>query len=536
MHSTSLDDLPAELITQVLYSLASPTALLSLIQASARCYRIFLLSRSDILLTTLREVLQPEIKSLVLLVHEAYHLPSFDGIGRGELVDSQTEFTNKFSRDEVLYGQAPYLPTPHFVVPQLRTVCTMEYFVEDYTNWVSNHLCSSKPYSRNGALAIGMLPPPQAHQNLSSVERSRLQRAFLRFEIFCTAMNRAGGHERRLLARYTARYNNNRFLNILQPWEREEFVCILDYLAVRLEGIFDTLETDFVERMTETFLDGRMDHDIPYIDDPSGGQAEIGTSDLSISIPGVRDPLLVDDETDDDQPRAPVDHYTDFFTTKTKRTLHAHYITRLITMGLPFLRRLFQSRIKDQRRLVLENLSTDGEMAKLVAETWINRDQSQLLRRHGEDESARECRNYPAVPMAGTLHPMAAGAAPGVPTAAHIVAAHGPTGHRDPENERILTFDGDRLGKPNYAFLWTHGFTSVNVCSGCDYLHRSLGYVFWDVGRLKDMGLVEHGHGFAKWPNRRELLKRRRRSEEKSAQQRLGDMGFVLLAEQWRTT
>jgi hypothetical protein len=532
MHSNSLDDLPAELIVLVLYSLASPTALLSLIQASARCYRIFLLSKSDILLATLREVLQPEIKSLVLLVHEAYNLPSFDNLAYGQRLSSQDAFTNRFSRDEALYEQASDLPAPHFVVPQLRTVSTMEYFVEDYSNWVSNHLHSPKPYSMNGAVAVGMLPPPPppAHQNLSSVERSRLQRAFLRFEIFCTAMNRAGGHDRRPLAKYSAKSNNSRFLNILQPWEREEFVCILDYLTMQLEDVFDGLETDFVERMTERFLDGDMGHDIrAAIDGSIGGQAETGTGGLSTFIPGVQDPFLPDDETDDGQPQAPVDHYTNFFTNKTKMTLHAHYVTHLITMGLPFLRRLFQSRIKGQRRLVLENLRIDGEMAKLVTKTWINREQARLLRRHGEDESATGARQLPA---AGGMAPITAGVGAGAGAAAtatpHILAAHRPAGHRDPENERILTFDGDRLGKPNYAFLWTHGFTSVNVCSGCDCLHRSLGYVFWDLERLKDMGLVEHGHGFAKWPKRRELLKRRRREEEKSAEQRLADMGFVL--------
>jgi hypothetical protein len=530
MPSTSLDDLPAELITAILYILASPTALQSLIQASARCYKIFLLSKSDLLLTTLRKVLQPEIKTLVLMVHEGYHLPPFNGsilnLGHQTARDSLDGFVTKFNQYHQLDWEVSYLPTPHFIVPQLRTICTLEYFVEDYSNWVSSHLYSPRPHSLNIAIAMGMLPPPQAHQDLSHVERSRLQRAFLGFEIFCTAMHSAGGHDRPLSAKQSAQRNNNRFLNILQPWEREEWVCILDYLTVRVEDVFDKLELDHVERMTEQFLNGEMDHEMPIINESSVAPTETKPNDLSISIPGTRDPTQPDYETNGGQSQARVDHSTNFFTTNTKRLLHAHYVMHLITMGLPFLRRLFQSPTKKQKRLILDNLNTYSDMANLVAKTWINRQQAQLLRRHGEDEITAAMRRQRQA-GAGTVMPANPTAPAAAPTPlVGLFRTNQPTDDNAAENERILTFQGDQLGKPNYAFLWTHGFTSTNVCSGCDYLHRSLGYVFWDQARLEQMGLVERGHGA---PNRRkELLKRRRRAEEKSAQERLADMGFVI--------
>lgn len=52
------------------------------------------------------------------------------------------------------------------------------------------------------------------------------------------------------------------------------------------------------------------------------------------------------------------------------------------------------------------------------------------------------------------------------------------------EDEDILTVEGDRVERPNYAVLWTHGFLSLTAFSGCDYLRQNLGYVFWDKARL----------------------------------------------------
>src|SRR3984957_17920402 len=269
MLSTGLEDLPAELIAAILYALASPTALRSLIQASVRCYKIFLLSKSDILATTLRNFLRPEIKSLILMAHEAYHLPAFDSSvwssRRRNDRDGLDAFMDKFSRYHHFNEQVLYLPSPHFVVSQLQTVCTMEYFVEDYCNWVSEHLYLTNVHSSAVDVATGMPSPLRIHENLSSVERFRLQRAFLRFEIFCTAMQAAGGHDRAASARYYSQRNNDRFLNILQPWEREEWVCMLDYLSARVGSIFDKLELDYVEGMTERFLSGEMDLDMPAV-------------------------------------------------------------------------------------------------------------------------------------------------------------------------------------------------------------------------------------------------------------------------------
>ena len=425
---------------------------------------------------------------------------------------------SQFSGNHKLDGQVLPSPNPHLVVSQLRTVCTIEYFVEDYTNWVSHHLYPSKSYSLNNASAMGMLPPPHAHQDLSPVERARLQRAFLCFEIFCVAMRAAGGHDTALSATHSVQRTNNLFLNILQPWEREEFVCVLDYLTWRVEDIFDKLELDYIERMTEQFLDGDADSEMAYINSSSSEPAESILCDPSTSIPGAPDPGLPEHETKSGQPRANISHSSQFFTANSKRKLHTRYVEYLITMGLPFLRRLFQARIKEQRRLVLANLSIDGEMAKLVAKKWIDRDQAQVLRRQGVDDITT------LVQRRQRLGPTAAGGATGgAPALLGVLAA-------PPDNERILTFQGECVGKPNYAFLWTHGFTSVNVCSsGCDYLHRSLGYVFWDRARLESMGLVDRSHGAAKWPNRRkELDRRRRRTGEESAHERLADMGFVV--------
>ena len=527
MPPTSLEDLPAELITAILYTVASPTAIRSLIQASARCYKIFLLCKDDILLTTLREFLRPEIKSHLLMVREAYALPPFGGniwsLAQQHGPERVEAFVNKFSRDHQFGGQVLHSVTPHFVVPQLRTVCTMEYFVEDYCDWVSDHLRSSKRHSPTTELVTGMPSPPRAHQDLSRVERWRLQRAFFRFEIFSTALHCAGAHDRAPSAKLFSQRHNDRFLNILQPWEREEFVCILDYLSAKVEAVFDKLELDYVERMTERFLSGEMDHRMTAVHHSSTLEGETDTNDPVTSIPGAQDPTCPDHETNGGQPEARVDHSVHFFATSTKRNLHARYVAHLITLGLPYLRRLFQSRIKDQREFVFSNLKVEGEMSNLVAQKWTNRDQASLLRRQGVEGAAQPHRHR-QLGAAAVIANTAAGAAAVPPAFAGLFVPGHVADVTAGENQRVLTFEGDKIGKPNLGLLWTHGFTGTNVCGGaCDHLHRALGYVFWDQGRLNEMGLLRHSHRW-EWKE----LRRRNRKQEKSAQERLADMGFMM--------
>ena len=533
MPPTSLEELPAELITAILYTLASPTALLSLIQASARCYKIFLLYKDDILLTTLRDGLRPEFRSLVLLVHESYHLPAFDGgfSAQRRFRVELDKFMEKFSRDHELDEQESHLPTPSFVAPQLRTICTMEYFVEDYCNWVSDHLHSTKVHSAASGPCKGMLPSSRAHQDLSHVERSRLQRSFLRYEIFCTGMYCAGAREPSMGINQVPRMTNNRFLNVLQPWEREEWVCILDYLTAKVEAVFDRLELDYVERMTDRFLNGEMDHKMSPVDECSSTESETDASDRKVSNPSLAGALSPNLETKDGQPETQVDHSVRFFTTTTKQNLHARYVKHLITLGLPFLRRLFQSRIKDQREIVLANLKVDGDLSNLVGQKWINREQLSLLRRQGADPPTyinRHGRLVNAIAAANTptTAVAAAATAAAAPPALAGLAIPGNMPADPPRDfERALTFEGDHVGKPNLAFLWTHGFTGTNVCNrSCDHVHRALGYVFWDQRRLEEMGLVQKNH----WWRWKELKMARERWREKSAQERLAEMGFVL--------
>jgi hypothetical protein len=531
MLSTGLEDLPAELIAAILYALASPTALRSLIQASVRCYKIFLLSKSDILATTLRNFLRPEIKSLILMAHEAYHLPAFDSSvwssRRRNDRDGLDAFMDKFSRYHHFNEQVLYLPSPHFVVSQLQTVCTMEYFVEDYCNWVSEHLYLTNVHSSAVDVATGMPSPLRIHENLSSVERFRLQRAFLRFEIFCTAMQAAGGHDRAASARYYSQRNNDRFLNILQPWEREEWVCMLDYLSARVGGIFDKLELDYVEGMTERFLSGEMDLDMPAVYHSSSILNRMDTNQPSAFIPDAQALTLPEHEINGGQPESHTSHSADFFTTKAKRNLHIHYVAHIITLGLPFLRRLFRGRMKEQRDLVFSNLRLGVAMADLITQKWMNRDQASLLRRQGTDIST-QAYQHRRLGAAATIAPNAAGGAT-VPTTLAGLALTGDLADLAAhDNQRVLTFEGDMLEKPNCAFLWTHGFTGTNVCSGaCDQIHRRLGYVFWDEDRLNSMCFFKERHNSPKWSMwRREL--QRQRVEEKSAQERLADMGFVM--------
>jgi hypothetical protein len=163
-------------------------------------------------------------------------------------------------------------------------------------------------------------------------------------------------------------------------------------------------------------------------------------------------------------------------------------------------------------------------MTDLITQKWMNRDQASLLRRQGTDISSqahqhRRLGAATAIAAGGATVPTTL-AGPALTGDLADLAAH--------DNQRVLTFEGDMLEKPNCAFLWTHGFTGTNVCSGaCDRIHRRLGYVFWDEDRLNSMYFFKERHNSPKWSMwRREL--QRQRAEEKSAQERLADMGFVI--------
>ena len=116
-------------------------------------------------------------------------------------------------------------------------------------------------------------------------------------------------------------------------------------------------------------------------------------------------------------------------------------MAHLITLGLPFLRRLLTRPMKEQKRLVFENLSVDCEMAKLVTKEWINRDHSRLVRRRGEQahSTAAHHNQHLTTMTAMTPTPAAAAARPGLPE------VYSPTDSRGeaPSNAQILMFGGD---------------------------------------------------------------------------------------------
>jgi hypothetical protein len=132
-----------------------------------------------------------------------------------------------------------------------------------------------------------MLPPPRAYQDLSHVECFQLQRAFLHFEVLCTTMQSAGSAADPSSTEESVERISDRLHNILQPWETEELVCILDYLATRLEDIFDKLETDRLERITDQLLTGTVHCETPFANDSNGKPAEISSSGPSISLLGA---------------------------------------------------------------------------------------------------------------------------------------------------------------------------------------------------------------------------------------------------------
>lgn len=242
---------------------------------------------------------------------------------------------------------------------------------------------------------------------------------------------------------------NNAFLDALEVWQMEELTCIFNYIYARVETVFDSLEEHYVECVTE----GLLGDEVPPAPAPKT-----------------------------------ISHSAHFFRITSKQRLHAQYIGHLLSKGLASTRHLLQAKLKQQRKIIFDNLRPEGDT--FINSQWRDREPTSRINRPHVGQ-----RNVPRV----------------VP-------------------DEALSFTADALGKPNLGFAWAHGFTSTNVCGRrCDHELRSLGYVFWDEPRLRAMGVMDHSHSPEKWAGRGRGLaprQRRNRSEEPSAEKILLNMGF----------
>lgn len=514
MSSSPFETLPSEIVTNILAALPSPRTVHSLIRASPRICKIFLLSKESILSSTLYNAIPSKLRPDVLRVHELHQLRPLLRVYTRAAQNEQYAVFEKLlvGNEQAILGELPLLP----ILPLVRTWCTLEYFVEDFAN------CTLDPIPRHSEAFVApsttVLQKPSGYNGLSDVELSRLRNAFVRFELFCSLMAYSTQKERSVhsTSAHQGRINNL-FLSTLETWQMEELTCIFNHLYSRIETLFDNLERDYIEEVTEGV-----------------------TSSTNKAV-------------NEEIQQA---FHTHFFTTRAKQRYHTDYIGQLLAHGLSFLRRLFQSGRKQKKQIIF-----------YCNNVWQNRAVFPVRRPDVGPVDANELPflqsfqgqwrdREPAVRI-GSLNRTPAFAHHQINQLQQALNQPAQFAHNHPApispEQEIPEYEGDRLGTPNWGFLWAHGFTGNNVCGRtCDDELRSLGYVFWDKDRLQAMGILGHVHlpagvhrsvarTIAKtekakmsrdstWPGRgRDCPRQRRnRADEPSAEQILKDMGFVL--------
>jgi hypothetical protein len=171
--------------------------------------------------------------------------------------------------------------------------------------------------------------PSHPVRDLSIIERSRLQRAFFRYDICRTLTYYPGRFHDDWGDLQTSRAELAPLIQILKPWEVEEIACIWQYMRKRLGDVFDILG--------EKVLDS-------VVSNPRQGKA--AQDSLPANSPGVAVAAVLVSRFNEGQ--------DDFIFSEAGKEFQYEHVTFLASRPLPFLQTLFESGTDTQRRLVLK--------------------------------------------------------------------------------------------------------------------------------------------------------------------------------------
>ncbi|KAM7192176.1 hypothetical protein V8F33_008450 [Rhypophila sp. PSN 637] len=232
----NLNHIAPELLILILSSTDSPRDLYSLISASAACFRTFVLNRNSVLLSVLRNALAPPVFYDLLAIAQAPTFSKDDD--SNELAASAVDMVKPFlSRYFAGALEAPPARDFHNVVSMCRIYNIVSRLTDLYFSHTSRLLMAPGPDSSFPAES-NKSPPP-----LSATERTRIQRAFFRHELYSRVfpIGRRGG--RSLIS---PRDQYDLFLRCMNPWEVEEISSIHTHFVILAAGYFGDLEDQLV--------------------------------------------------------------------------------------------------------------------------------------------------------------------------------------------------------------------------------------------------------------------------------------------------
>lgn len=390
MGDFNLEMLHPELQARIMSQLPTPGSLHSLIRASPRFFQVFLDRKQQILSKMAMQNFHQGVLSDAMVTVKASQL------GDPPSRNSVLQFLGDLPLERDVH-RAPVLPI-NTAVALCRLHEDVDYFLIDFSKRSLRMLATANEPSDSSNPSPGQYPTHMFEPVLSSLEAGRLQRAFCRFETFCHLFAKSDTRHSDI----TVKEQSQLFLQLFPKWQIEEIACIRDHLVHRLCEVFDSMEDDFVQR------------------ELSGKNAVKDYSPL--------------DRWDAD------DHWFSSF----EKADQAEYMEHLLSLGLSFLRQVFQATGEERDIIIISNrkaqyrsfLSAALEQPELHTEA--NR----------QDET-------------------------------------------DYENGVTVAFGEDAINNCNEGWVWGNNFRPALLwASGSDRALRSRGYVFWDHLRLKSSGML----------------------------------------------
>jgi hypothetical protein len=400
-----LEGLAVELVRMIILAVDSDQDLYSLIQASRSFWQVFLTMKGKAL------------QSLLVRNIGAGVFPDALGAATaatfGDRPHEHDRIPDLVKELELLrrvdYSDSAKILPRHVLISLFKMQRCVGHFVKEFADdkIAALHRYASFGQDSFSDPATAALEPSP----LSGIEVARVQRAFYRFEIYRllfsskpTIKNSDSRPVSREPTVCPAAVQNRYYLSKLPMWQTEELACVRQYLVSRLIGVFFQLEDDFVHSVLSPTSYG---------------------SPFKRNIDFTREDF--------------------FFSRKNKEGGHSHGIEKLLSLGLPFLKKVFEATGQDQANLVIHNVKPSHDFLGKALRFANSR--ARMV------EDAQAARS---------------------------------------SNGSNLMFEGDFLNKPNEAWVWSEAYrlSTTFAYRCCDI--RDWGYVFWDHERLEAAKAMEN--------------------------------------------
>lgn len=430
-HNCTLEDLEPELQRDIMLEATTPSQVFNLIKASPRLYHVFALNKQFILSTVARRQFHPAVLSEALTFAKIpQSRQSRQQRSRMSAMQSTMQYTMQIAMlfCEINPSKIHDWQTTISPISESVALCklagNLKFFIEDYTRNTLPimRLLGESPCPADDpsfSLEAEYWPEtPVLYSELSKTEIGRLQRAFCRFEIYRELFARCStelDHDVEVCpseAAVSAAEQASLYLGKLPDYQIAEIHCIRDYLIRRLCGICTQLEDEAVETLSPETL--TFDED---------GDAE--TDQWSSGL---------------------------FLFTEDGKSAQGDHFEHLISLGLPYIRRIFES-TGDERRALFIRDTGHCLIRHLGADDFL----TQALECLGRNPAWVDSRSSAKTELPSLLEPR-------------------------PEIELDIT--------PSWRWANTLG-PPIKLSDGRFKGLRDWGYVFWDYDRLQTSGILE---------------------------------------------